>query len=82
MQCRIVADNVTGTVSVTLGKAIIVEDTAEFPGSNMVSRNIRDQKTEIKRNVGLTEMKAKLVGTYAAYSRGLTPRYEVCRAVR
>ena len=41
-----------------------VEDTSIFPGSNMLGRSIRDQRTEIKRGVGRTEIRAKFVGTY------------------
>ena len=58
-----------------------IRSTSISPGSNRLGRSIRHRKTEIKRGVGATEIRAKLVGTFAAYSRGLTPRYEMCRAV-
>ncbi|CCF53095.1 hypothetical protein NDA11_007929 [Ustilago hordei] len=40
----------------------------------MLDWSIRDQKTEIKRSAGATEISMNLVGACAAYSPGLTPR--------
>ena len=47
----------------------------------MLDCSIRGREAEIKAGVNGDEIKAKFVGAHAAYSRGLTPRYEVCREV-
>ena len=48
----------------------------------MLDWSIRDREAEIKQGVSVTETKAKLVGAHAAYSPGLTQRYEICRVAR
>lgn len=45
----------------------------------MLDWSIRNRETETKQGVNVTEIKAKLVGAYVAYSPALTPRYEVFR---
>lgn len=45
----------------------------------MLDWSVWDREAEVKQGVNVDEIKAKLMGAHAAYSRGLTPKYEVCR---
>ena len=52
-----------------------VEDTSVFLRDDMLDRRIKGQEAGTRSSVDGDEVDAKLVGAYAAYARGLTPRH-------